>query len=293
MDNETRLEKDSGKWVEGGALYVVATPIGNLSDISERALSVLREVDFIAAEDTRVSGKLLSLLLNGVKKSILNYFEHNKGVMGEKVIERLLRGESCALVTDAGTPAVSDPGEDLVRLAHEKRIKVVPIPGCCAAVTALSASGMPSVRFAFEGFLPHNSKERNGRLEECASEKRTMIFYEAPHRIAKTLAEMKEYFGDRRLFIARELTKLNEELYTTTLSEALAEFEKREPKGEFVLVIEGKKEDAEDAFWKSMSVAEHVDFYTEKGLSSMDAIKQTAKDRGVAKNQIYKAVMKK
>ncbi len=297
LDKETNLElafeKDTGKWVESGALYVVATPIGNLSDISERALAVLREVDFIAAEDTRVSGKLLSLLLPGVKKSIVNYFEHNKGVMGEKVTERLLNGESCAIVTDAGTPAVSDPGEDLVRLAHEKGVKVVPIPGSCAAVTALSASGMPSVRFTFEGFLPRDGKEKKERLEECASEKRTMIFYEAPHRIAKTLAEMKEYFGDRRLFIARELTKLNEELYTTTLSEALSAFESKEPKGEFVLVIEGKKENADDAFWKSMTIEEHVDFYTEKGLSSMDAIKQTAKDRGVAKNQIYKAVMKK
>lgn len=292
MDNADLISAEE-KWVEKGVLYVVATPIGNLSDITVRALSVLRGVDFIAAEDTRVSGKLVSVLLPGTKKSIVNYFEHNKGTMGKKIIERISGGESCAIVTDAGTPAISDPGEELVRLAHESGVKVVPIPGSCAAVSALCASGMPSVRFTFEGFLPRESKEMKERLEECASEKRTMIFYEAPHRIAKTLSSMLEHFGDRKLFIARELTKLNEELYTTTLSEALSEFTEKEPKGELVLVIEGKKNSTDDAFWNEMTVSEHVDFYIDKGLSSMDAIKQAAKDRGVAKNEIYKAVMKK
>lgn len=275
-------------WVEPSCLYVVATPIGNLSDMTARAKEVLAEVDFVAAEDTRVSGKLMSLF--GIHKSTVNYFEHNKAEMGKKIISRLLGGESCAIVTDAGTPAVSDPGEDLVKLAHENGIKVVPIPGACAAIAALCASGFPSTRFTFEGFLPRVGKEKKKRLEECATENKVMIFYEAPHRFSKTLAEMLEAFGDRRIFIAREITKLNEELITTTLSEAVDMYTEKEPKGEFVFIVEGASAKSADNFWQDMDIPSHVSFYTDKGMSSMDAIKQVSKDRCVAKNEIYKAV---
>ncbi len=285
------MDNSEKRWVESGALYVVATPIGNLSDMTERAKQVLEEVDFVAAEDTRVSGKLLSVF--GLHKSTVNYFEHNKMEMGEKIVSRLLGGESCAIVTDAGTPAVSDPGEQLVRLAHEKGVKVVPIPGACAAIAALCASGLPSARFTFEGFLPRNNKERKQRLEECSTERKVMIFYEAPHRFGKTLSEMLDVFGDRRIFIARELTKINEELIHTTLSEAVNLFSEKEPKGEFVFIVNGANNNEDNLFWESLTIHEHVEFYVQSGFSSMDAIKQVAKDRGVAKNEIYKTIMKK
>lgn len=288
LDNN---EAVSSKWVEAGTLYVVATPIGNLSDFTERAREVLAGVDFVAAEDTRVSGKLMSLF--GIKKGTVNYFEHNKKEMGSRIVERLKSGESCAIVTDAGTPAISDPGEELVRLCHENGVKVVPVPGACAAISALCASGMNSVRFSFEGFLPRDNKERSQRLEECAQDKHTMIFYEAPHRIVKTLTDMLDAFGDRELFVAREITKINEELFLTTISGALEVFSQKEPRGELVLVVGGASNQESDCFWSEMSIGRHVEFYVEKGLSQMDAIKLCAKDRHVAKNEIYKAVMKK
>ena len=270
-------------------LYLVATPIGNLSDFTERGLKVLREVDFIAAEDTRVSGKLLSHF--ELKKNVINYFEHNKKEMGQKILSRLENGESCALVTDAGTPAISDPGEELVRLVEENGIKVVPIPGACAAICALCASGMDSRRFIFEGFLPNEKKERKEILEEYANEKRTVIFYEAPHHLVDTLMELYEALGDRKLSLARELTKMNEEIISTTLSEACALYREKEPRGEYVLVVGGRCFVVNDCFWDDLTEKEHVKFYEKQGLTRMDAIKACAKDRGVPKNAIYKALL--
>lgn len=271
-------------------LYIVATPIGNLSDISERALKVLRDVDIIAAEDTRVSGNLLKLF--GIKQKIINYFEHNKTEMGEKIINELILGNSVALVTDAGTPAISDPGEDLVKLAHKNGIKVVPIPGACAAITALSASGMKSRRFAFEGFLPNDKKERIEVLESYVNEKKTVIFYEAPHRLKETLDLLYEYLGDRQITLARELTKLNEEFCVTTLKKAVKIYSDNAPRGEFVLIVSGKEEkNLSDSFWFDLDIEQHVEFYEKQGLKRMDAIKSAARDRGVSKNTIYKELI--
>ena len=285
-------ETEKTNFVERGTLYVVATPIGNLSDMTGRAKQVLSEVDFVAAEDTRVSGKLLNLY--GISGSMVNYFEHNKREMGEKILMRLRNGESCALVTDAGTPAISDPGEDLCALCHENGVKVVPIPGCCAAIAALSASGMPSRRFSFEGFLPREKKEMAEVLEDCKTEKRTLIFYEAPHRLSKTLAALYDALGDRELCLCRELTKRNEEILRTTLKGAIALYETTEPRGEYVLIVAGCPEKSGDAaFWENLSIEEHVGFYEAQGMKRMDAIKAAAKDRGVSKNEIYKEMLPK
>ena len=273
--------------IEKGALYVVATPIGNLSDITERAKKVLAEVDFVAAEDTRVSGLLLSRF--DIKKSIVNYFEHNKKSAGEKIVSELLSGKSCALVTDAGTPAISDPGTELCAYARENGIKVIPVPGACAAITALCATGFDSRRFIFEGFLPQDG-EKDEVLTSLVNEKRSVIFYEAPHRLKKTLSELYNALGDREICLCRELTKINEEFVITTLSGAISMYEEKEPRGEYVLVLGGTKK-SEGAFWESLSVQQHVEFYIDKGLSKMDAIKACAKDRGVAKNSIYKEML--
>lgn len=274
--------------VEKGVLYVVPTPIGNLSDISERALEVLKNVDFVAAEDTRVSGKLLTLY--GIKKSYAAYHEHNKNSAGEKIVQRIENGESCAIVTDAGTPAISDPGEQLVALCKVRGIKVVPVPGACAFVTALSGSGFPSRRFCFEGFLPTEKNERKELLDFYKNEKKTVIFYEAPHRMKETANELYNALGDRRICVARELTKLNEEIKEYTLSALCSEFEEREPRGEYVLIIEGATDSGED-FFANMSINEHVEFYENQGLSRMDAIKACARDRHVPKNTIYKELL--
>ena len=220
-----------------GTLYLVATPIGNLGDISPRAAEVFSSVDFIAAEDTRVTIKLLNHL--NIKKPLVSYYEHNRAESGDKIVSRLLGGESCALVSDAGMPAISDPGEDLVRLCAENGIQVISIPGPCAAVCAMALSALPSGRFTFEGFLSTAKKSRFEHLEELKTEKRTMIFYEAPHKLRATLSDMLEYFGDRRISICRELTKLHEETLRFTLSEAVRYYEETTPKGEFVLVVEG------------------------------------------------------
>lgn len=273
--------------IEKGALYIVATPIGNLSDITERAKKTLSEVDFIAAEDTRVSGLLLNKF--GISKSIINYFEHNKTEAGKKIAERLSSGESCALVTDAGTPAISDPGCELCALCHERGIKVIPIPGPSAVITALCASGFDSRRFIFEGFLPQDNT-KSDVLSSYINEKRTVIFYEAPHRLKKTLSDFYNTLGERRICLARELTKINEEFIITTLSEAISLYNEKEPRGEYVIIIEGKKNE-ESAFWENMSPVEHVEFYISAGLSKMDAIKACAKDRGVSKNTIYKEML--
>lgn len=276
--------------IVGGTLYLVATPIGNLSDISERALKVLGGVDFVAAEDTRNTGKLLAYF--GISKPMVSYFEHNKRERGEVIVERLLNGESCALVTDAGTPAISDPGEDLVRLCAEKSVIVTSIPGCCACVNALALSALATGRFCFEGFLSTNKNERNTRLNELKNDTRTHIFYEAPHKLTKTLDDIIEAFGDRKIALCRELTKLNEEVIRTTLSGAIKYYQENAPRGEYVLVIEGADEDAvkNDAFWASMSISEHVEYYISQGMKKMDAIKAVAKDRDLPKNEVYKEV---
>ena len=274
----------------GGVLYLVATPIGNLADISERALKVLSEVDFVAAEDTRNTGKLLSCY--GISKPMVSYFEHNKKERGEQIIERLKGGESCALVTDAGTPAISDPGEDLVRLCAENDVVVTSIPGCSAVVNALALSALSTVKFCFEGFLSANKNERISRLNEIKSDTRTTVFYEAPHKLKRTLSDLYEVLGERKISLCRELTKLNEQVLRTTLSGAIEYYEANEPRGEFVLVVEGASEAKvlSEAFWANMSIEEHVEHYIALGQKKMDAIKSVAKDRGVAKNEIYKIV---
>ncbi len=275
--------------IVGGTLYLVATPIGNMSDLSERALKVLTEVDFVAAEDTRNSGLMLSRL--GISKPMISYYEHNKAARGETIVARLEAGESCALITDAGTPAISDPGEDIVRLCAERNIPVTSIPGCCAAVTALTLSALNTRRFCFEGFLPVEKKERRERLDEVKNETRTMIFYEAPHKLRGTLDDLAETFGaERKIALCRELTKLNEEVARTTLGEAVETYKEREPRGEYVLVVDGASKTAEEY---PEDIAEHVAMLEAAGLSRMDAIKAAAKQRGVKKNDIYAAVAKK
>ncbi|MBE6548340.1 MAG: 16S rRNA (cytidine(1402)-2'-O)-methyltransferase [Ruminococcaceae bacterium] len=278
--------------IVGGMLYLVATPVGNLADLSSRAVKVLSEVDFIAAEDTRNSMRLLQYL--GINKPMVSYFEHNRKSHGQLICDRLLSGESCALITDAGTPAISDPGEDIVALCAEKNIPVTSIPGACAAILSLTLSGLPTARFCFEGFLPMDKKERRERLELLSSEDRTMIFHEAPHKLINTLEDMKKAFGgDRRISLCRELTKLNEEVMRTTIDLALEYYSERAPRGEYVLVLEGcgdiqKRSAAADLL--ELSIEAHVQHYIDSGLSKMDAIKKTAKDRGVHKNEIYQVV---
>ena len=283
------FHEDKNKIV-GGTLYLVATPIGNLSDISERALKVLSEVDFIAAEDTRNSGKLLAYF--EISKPMVSYFEHNKRERGEVILSRLIAGESCALITDAGTPAISDPGEDLVVLCAENNVPVTSIPGCSAVVNALALSALPTGRFCFEGFLSTNKNERFSRLEEIKNDTRTTIFYEAPHKLQKTLDDLYSVFGERKISLCRELTKINEEILRTTLSGAIEYYKENAPRGEYVLVLEGASESElqNNAFWSNMSVGEHLDYYLNDGLKKMDAIKAVAKDRGVPKSEIYKLV---
>ena len=284
--NESREDKNQ---IVGGVLYLVATPIGNLSDISERALKVLSSVDFIAAEDTRNTGKLLAYF--GISKPMVSYFEHNKRERGEVIVERLKNNESCALVTDAGTPAISDPGEDLVRLCAENNIVVTSIPGCCAVVNALALSALPTGRFCFEGFLSTNRNERTERLNELKNDTRTTIFYEAPHKLIKTLNDIYAIFGDRKISLCRELTKINEEIIRTTLEGAIKHYEENAPRGEYVLVVEGCTQKSEDnVFWKDMTVEEHVNYYISREMKKMDAIKAVAKDRGLSKSEIYKIV---
>ena len=270
-----------------GVLYLVATPIGNLGDLSGRAAAIISGADFIAAEDTRVTAKLLAHL--GISKPMLTYHRHNLAEAGEKLVGRLLAGESCALVTDAGTPGVSDPGEDAVRLCAERGVPVASIPGACAAVTALSVSALPSKRFCFEGFLSAERSKRLTALRSLAGETRTMIFYEAPHRLSRTLCDMKEIFGgDRKLALCRELTKLNEEVIRTDLSGAAERFKNAEPRGEFVLVVAGAPSALES--WDDMDITEHFEFYLSGGMSRNEAMKAVARDRGVAKSEIYRSL---
>ncbi len=273
-------------------LYLVATPIGNLADLSERAIKVLSEVDFIAAEDTRNTGYLLSYLQ--IQKPLVSYHEHNKRERGENICDRLQTGESCALVTDAGTPAISDPGEDLVALCAARGIAVTSIPGCCAGITALTLSGLPTGRFTFEGFLSVNKSDRKKHLDSLKNEPRTMIFHEAPHKLKTTLSDLRETFGDtRRISLCRELTKLNEEVLRLTLAEAVAYYEENAPRGEYVLVVAGAGEGsiAAEVFWTDMTIPDHVAHYMEQGMTKKDAIKAAARDRGVPKNEVYQQVL--
>lgn len=273
-----------------GTLYLVATPIGNMADLSERAIKILSEVDFVAAEDTRNSGLLLSRL--GITRPLVSYFEHNKRERGPYIVSRLQNGEACALVTDAGTPAISDPGEDLVALCAEAGVNVTSVPGCCAAITALTLSGLPTRRFCFEGFFTGTKSGRQKRLDALAGEERTMLFYEAPHHLRQTLAALLAAFGDRKIALCRELTKLNEEICRTTIAAAVALYETKEPRGEYVLVVEGAPEKAASAqVLAEMTIPEHVASLMAEGHARMDAIKLCAKIRHLPKNDVYQAVL--
>ena len=268
-----------------GMLYLVPTPIGNLGDISKRARETLESADFIAAEDTRVTLKLLNHL--ELKKPLASYYEHNKSFKGEKILDRILAGETCALVSDAGSPAISDPGEDLVKQCAAAGIPVCAIPGPCAAITALSISAQSTGRFCFEGFLSTAKKSRREHLDSLKKEQRTMIFYEAPHKLLNTLQDMAEVFGaDRPISLCRELTKLHEEVVRTTLGEAVEKYTETPPKGEFVLIVAGAPEEIREAPSEADAAA-RVKALLEQGLSRKDAVKQTAAELGLPKNTVY------
>ena len=272
-----------------GTLYLVGTPIGNLSDLSPRAKQILASVDFIAAEDTRVSLKLLNHF--DIRRPLVSYHEHNRAQSGEKILTRLLAGESCALVTDAGMPAISDPGEDLVRLCAEHDVIVSPVPGPSACIAALAASALPTQRFCFEGFLSTAKKSRAEHLRELKDEKRTMIFHEAPHKLVRTLADMLAAWGDRDVAVCRELTKLHEQFFRCTLSEALAYYEQNPPKGEFVLVVRG----AEEAAAPEMTRAEALELVKRlrgEGMRLKDACREAADAAGLATNELYQAALR-
>lgn len=272
-----------------GTLYLVPTPIGNLGDISRRIVETLEQADFIAAEDTRVTVKLLNHL--GLKKPMVTYHRHNTGWGGQAVLDRLQAGENCALVTDAGTPAISDPGEELVARCAALGVPVCAIPGPCALVTALAVSGQPTGRFTFEGFLAMNKKNRRAHLESLRGEERTMIFYEAPHKLAATLRDLAEVFGpDRPVSLCRELTKLHEEVHRTTLGQAAAWYQENDPKGEFVLVVRGAEPagEAEATLEDGLAL---VDRLRGEGLSLRDAVKRAAKELGLSRNQLYDAAV--
>ena len=272
-----------------GTLYLVATPIGNLGDFSPRAVDTLENADFIAAEDPRVSMKLLNHF--GIKKPLVSYHEHNHVTAGQSILSRLLAGETCALVTDAGTPAISDPGEDLVRLCAENGVPVYSIPGCCAAVSALAVSGLPTGRFTFEGFLTVNKKSRRERLEQLKSEERTMIFHEAPHKLRTTLADLRDAFGpERRISLCREMTKLHEETMRCTIGEAVDYYELTEPKGEYVLVVAGA-EPAEEPAATLEDGVRMVRQLREEGARTKDAVKEVATHTGLSRNELYAAVL--
>ncbi len=272
-----------------GRLILVGTPIGNLSDMSPRAIENLTECDFIAAEDTRVTLKLLNHF--GIKKPMVSYFEHNKFERGEQICARILEGETCCLVTDAGMPAISDPGEMIVAQCAQKGIEVLCIPGPSAVVTALALSGLPTGRFTFEGFLSVTKKSRFAHLEEVKNEKRTMIFYEAPHKLLNTLEDMYSVWGERRISLARELTKLHEETVRTTLSEAIARYKEKPPKGEFVIIIEGAGEEPEKEYSLEDAVAIAKELI-ESGSSTSEAAKKAAAETGIKKADIYKMLVR-
>lgn len=272
-----------------GTLYLVATPIGNLGDFSPRGVETLQTADFIAAEDTRVSVKLLNHF--GIKKPLVSYHEHNRAAAGQAILARLLAGESCALVTDAGTPAISDPGEDLVRLCGENGVTVEAIPGCCAAICALAVSGLPTGRFTFEGFLSANKKERRTALLKLKCEERTMVFHEAPHKLRATLADMAEILGDRPAALCRELTKLHEETLRTTLLQAAELYREKEPRGEYVLVVAGSQPAEEPAVSLEEGVR-RVQRLREAGMKMKEAVRTVSAQTELNKNDLYEAVLK-
>lgn len=277
-----------------GTLYLCATPIGNLQDMTERVLLTLKEVDLIAAEDTRNSIRLLNHF--EIRTPMTSYHEYNKVEKAHYLVDQLLTGKNIALITDAGTPAISDPGEVLVAECQKAGVPVTSLPGCCACITALTLSGLPTRRFCFEGFLPMDKKEKAFVLEELARETRTMILYEAPHHLKRTLSELLETLGERRITLCRELTKKFETVMPTTLEGAVAYYEENEPKGEYVLVIEGKSrkeiEEEQQKSWESMSIEEHMAFYEKQGIDRKSAMKKVAADRGVGKREIYQALLK-
>lgn len=276
-----------------GKLYLCATPIGNLEDITFRVLRTLKEVDLIAAEDTRNSIKLLNHF--DIHTPMTSYHEYNKIEKAEVLIRKMQEGTNVALITDAGTPGISDPGEDLVRMCYEAGIEVTSLPGPAACITALTLSGLGTRRFAFEAFLPSDKKERQAVLTELVNETRTMILYEAPHRLTKTLKELLDTLGNRRMTLCRELTKKHETAFASTIEDILEYYETQEPKGECVLVIEGKSRqelvEEERARWEEMSIQEHMEVYLAQGMDKKDAMKAVAKDRGVSKRDIYQALL--
>ena len=276
-----------------GTLYLCATPIGNLEDMTFRCVRILKEVDLIAAEDTRNSIRLLNHF--EIKTPMTSYHEYNKIEKGRKLVEKLREGTDIALITDAGTPGISDPGEELVRMCREEGIPVTAVPGAAACVTALTISGLPTRRFAFEAFLPTEKKERQQILEELKQETRTIVLYEAPHRLVKTLRLLLETLGDRQVRVCRELTKKHETVYENTLSVAVSYYEEQEPKGECVLVIAGKSREEirreEQMQWEEMTLEEHMEKYLSEGMDRKEAMKQVAKDRGIGKREVYRALL--
>lgn len=276
-----------------GKLYLCATPIGNLEDITYRVVRTLQEVDLIAAEDTRNSIKLLNHF--EIKTPMTSYHEYNKIEKGKKLVEKLQEGLNIALITDAGTPGISDPGEELVKMCYEAGIEVTSLPGAAACITALTLSGLSTRRFAFEAFLPADKKEKQAILKELEKETRSIILYEAPHRLIRTLQELLDTLGNRKITVCRELTKKHETAFATTLEEAVAYYEANEPKGECVLVVEGKSREAlkreEVSKWEEMSIEEHMDYYLQKGIDKKEAMKMVAKDRGISKRDVYQHLL--
>ncbi len=276
-----------------GKLFLCATPIGNLEDITLRVLRTLKEVDLIAAEDTRNSIKLLNHF--EIKTPMTSYHEHNKIDKAYQLIEKMKAGTNVALITDAGTPGISDPGEELVRICYQSGIEVSSLPGAAACITALTLSGLPTRRFAFEAFLPRNKKERLAILSSLESETRTIILYESPHHLRKTLEELQQALGDRKITLCRELTKRYETAFATTLSEAVSYYQEQEPKGEFVLVIEGKSlqqlKEEQQQNWETIPLKEHMIYYEDQGISHKEAMKLVAKDRGISKRDVYAMLM--
>lgn len=276
-----------------GKLYLCATPIGNLEDMTYRVVRTLGEVDLIAAEDTRNSIKLLNHF--EIKTPMTSYHEYNKIEKGKKLVEKLQEGLNIALITDAGTPGISDPGEELVKMCYEAGIEVTSLPGAVACITALTLSGLSTRRFAFEAFLPTDKKEKQSILKELEKETRTIILYEAPHRLVRTLQELLEILGNRKVTVCRELTKKHETAFATTLEEAYSYYESNEPKGECVLVIEGKSREElkqeEVAKWEEMRIEEHMDYYLQQGIDKKEAMKMVAKDRGITKRDVYQQLL--
>lgn len=276
-----------------GKLYLCATPIGNLEDITFRVIRTLKEADVIAAEDTRNSIKLLNHF--EIKTPLTSYHEFNKYDKAKVLVNRMLGGENVALITDAGTPGISDPGEELVRQCYEAGLTVTSLPGAAACITALTLSGLSTRRFAFEAFLPNDKKEKAAILEELKTETRTIIIYEAPHRLKKTISELYVSLGNRRMTAVKELTKLHENVFVTSFEEALAYYEENEPRGEFVLVIEGKKieelKKEKEASYKEMDINEHMKLYMDKGMDKKEAMKAVAVDRGIPKREVYKMLL--